>query len=70
MMKEKVLSKVATHQITESDLEHMLKNLNPQIAANFQGEQGRLQLSRHNNERSEAGRQRRRKPRQLRLPRM
>ena len=41
--KEKVLAKVATHQITESDLEHMLKNLNPQIAANFQGEQGKLQ---------------------------
>ncbi len=42
--KEKVLAKVATHQITESDLEHMLKNLNPQIAANFQGEQGKQAL--------------------------
>lgn len=42
--KEKVLANVASLQITESDLEHMLKNLNPQIAANFQGEQGNKAL--------------------------
>ena len=42
--KEKVLAKVASSQITEADLEHMLKNLNPQIAANFQGEQGKQAL--------------------------
>lgn len=42
--KEKVLAKVATEQITQTDLDHMLKNLNPQIAANFQGEQGNKAL--------------------------
>ncbi len=42
--KEKVLAKVASSQITESDLEHMLRNLNPQIAANFQGDQGNKAL--------------------------
>lgn len=42
--KEKILAKVGSHLITETDLEHMLKNLNPQISAGFQGEEGKKAL--------------------------
>lgn len=42
--KEKVLAKVSNETITEADLDHMLKNMNPQMAQTFQGEEGRKTL--------------------------
>ncbi len=41
---EKVLAIVANQTITEADLDHMLKNMNPQMSQNFQGEEGRNTL--------------------------
>lgn len=42
--KEKILAKIGDEVITESDLEYMSRNLNPQMAAGFQGEEGRKTL--------------------------
>lgn len=40
----KVIAQIDDIQILQSDLDFMIKNLNPQIAMNYQGEQGRLFL--------------------------
>lgn len=42
--KEKVLAKIGEETITESDLEYMSRNMNPQTAAGFQGEEGKKAL--------------------------
>lgn len=39
-----VLAKIGSYEITQADLDHMMANLNPQVAANFQGEEGKKAL--------------------------
>lgn len=41
---EKILAKIGEQLITETDLEYMFRNMNPQMAAGFQGEEGRKAL--------------------------
>lgn len=43
-MSEKVLARIGNQKITQEDLEYMSRNLNPQMAAGFQGEEGKKAL--------------------------